>query len=123
MIAFGCALASRPIAAWPRWSDPLSTMMNTPGAFLYSGRAMTWQARSMNGVIPVVAGVEANTIPVRTSIPASKARAPCRVYSCSTRTGFPGAAGTVAWWRPRAWICGLASKDKIWSPGRSRCPW
>src|SRR5215472_3794757 len=56
MIAFGCAWASRVTAAWPRWSEPLSTMTNTRGAFLYSGRVMTWPARSMNGAIPVVTG-------------------------------------------------------------------
>ena len=36
---------------------------------------MTWVIRSMNGAIPVVAGVEANTLPVRTSSAASRARA------------------------------------------------
>ena len=83
------------MAAWPRWSEPLSTMTKTRGAFLYSGRAMTWPARSMNGVIPVVTGVEANTCPVCTSRPASSAREPRRLYSCSKRTGLPGAAGRV----------------------------
>ena len=83
MIAFGWALASRLTAAWPRWSEPLSTMTKTRGAFLYSGRAMTWPARSMNGLIPVVTGVEANTCPVCTSRAASSAREPWRLYSCS----------------------------------------
>ena len=82
-MAFGCALASRPMAAWPRWSEPLSTMTKTRGALLYPGRAMTWPARSMNGLIPVVAGVEANTCPVCTSSPASSAREPLLLYSCS----------------------------------------
>jgi hypothetical protein len=42
----------------------------------------------MNGAIPVaVGGVEADTFPVCTSRAASRARAPWRWYSCSTRTG------------------------------------
>ena len=45
-----------------------------------------------------------------TSRPASSASAPWRTYSCSTRTGLPGAAGKVSWIRPRAWMDGLASK-------------
>src|ERR1039458_2560726 len=49
-------------------------MTNTRGAFLYSGRAMTCPARSMKGLIPVVSGVEANTVPVCTSMPARSAR-------------------------------------------------
>src|SRR5689334_5516333 len=101
MIAFGCALASRVTAAWPRWSEPLSTMTNTRGASLYSGRRMTWPIRSMNGAMPVVAGVAANTFPVCTSSAASRARAPCRTYSCSTRAGLQRAAGAVGWQRPR----------------------
>ena len=32
MIAFGYCLASRSIAAWPRWEDPLSTIQNTRSA-------------------------------------------------------------------------------------------
>jgi MFS family permease len=32
MMAFGWASRSRLIAAWPRWSEPLSTMTNTRGA-------------------------------------------------------------------------------------------
>jgi len=32
MIAFGWALRSRSMAAWPRWSEPLSMMTNTRGA-------------------------------------------------------------------------------------------
>jgi hypothetical protein len=38
---------------------------------------------AMNGLIPVVTGVEANTFPVCTSSPASSAREPWRLYSCS----------------------------------------
>ena len=34
MIAFGWALRSGSIAAWPRWSEPLSTMTNTRSASL-----------------------------------------------------------------------------------------
>ena len=83
MIAFGCARASRLMAAWPRWSGPLSTMTKTRGAFLYCGRFMTWPARSMNGLMPVVSGVEANTCPVCTSRQASSAREPWRLSSCS----------------------------------------
>ena len=37
--------------AWPRWSEPLSAMTKTRGALVYSGRTMTWAARSMNGLI------------------------------------------------------------------------
>ena len=84
---------------------------------------MTWPIRSMNGAMPVVGGVEANTFPVCTSRAASSARAPWRTYSCSTRTGLPRAAGTVGWQRPRAWMDGLASTDRIRSPGRSGLPW
>src|ERR1039458_4769995 len=78
---------------------------------------MTWPIRSMNGVIPVVAGVEANTFPVRTSRAASRARAPWRWYSCSTRIGRPRAGGLVCQHRLRAWMEGLAS-TVIW--GRQR---
>jgi hypothetical protein len=39
MIAFGWALASRSTVAWPRWSDPLSTMTNTRGALARAGIA------------------------------------------------------------------------------------
>jgi hypothetical protein len=53
---------------------------------------MIWPIRSMNGAMPVVAGVAANTFPVCTSRAASRARAPWRTYSCSTRTGLPSAA-------------------------------
>src|SRR5579863_5010837 len=63
-------------------------MTNTRGASLYSGRFMTWPIRSMNGVMPVAAGVAANTVPVLTSRAASRARAPWRTYSCSIRTGL-----------------------------------
>ena len=73
-MAFGQASRSRLTAAWPRWSEPLSTMTNTRDASLYGGWLMTWVIRSMNGAIPVVAGVEANTLPVRTSSAASRAR-------------------------------------------------
>ena len=41
MMAFGQASRSRLTAAWPRWSEPLSTMTNTRGASLYSGKLMT----------------------------------------------------------------------------------
>ena len=40
-----------------------------------------------------------------------------------TRTGLPRAAGTVGRQRPRAWMDGLASTDRIRSPGCSRVPW
>ena len=98
-------------------------MTNTRGASLYSGRLMTWPMRSMNGAMPVVSGVAANTFPVCTSRAASRARAPWRTYSCSTRTGLPRVAAMVGRQRPRAWMEGLASTDKIRSPGRSRVPW
>ncbi len=84
---------------------------------------MTWPIRSMNGAMPVVPGVAANTFPVRTSRAASRARAPWRTYSCSTLAGLPRAAGTVGRQRPRAWMEGLASTDRIRSPGCSRLPW
>jgi hypothetical protein len=61
----------------------------------------------MNGVIPVVAGVEVNTFPVWTSRAASSASAPWRSYSCSTRAGRPGAGGLVGWHRARAWMEGF----------------
>src|ERR1035437_5214502 len=50
-------------------------------------------------------------------------RAPWGTYSCSTRTIRPGAAGSVAWIRSRAWMDGLASNDRIRSPGPSGSPW
>src|SRR5437660_1716920 len=93
MIAFGCALASRVTAAWPRWSGPLSTMTKTRGAFLYPGRAMTCPARSMNGLIPVVSGVEANTCPVCTSRPASSAREPLALVLVLVADGPAGRGG------------------------------
>jgi len=40
-------------------------------------------ARQPQGLIPVVTGVEANTLPVCTSRPASSAREPWGLYSCS----------------------------------------
>ncbi len=61
--------------------------------------AMTCPITSMNGAMPVVAGVAAaGTCPVCTSRTASRARAPARSYSCSTRIGWPvpGRAGGVA---------------------------
>ena len=70
----------------------------------------------------VVAGVEANTFPVCTSSAASRARAPWRTYSCSTRTGLPGAAGAVGWQRPRAWMEGLASPTGSGRPAVAACP-
>src|ERR1035437_673808 len=120
MIAFGWALRSRSMAALPRWSEPLSTMTNMRGAPLYSGRVMTWATRSMYGRIPVVCGVEANPFPVWTSRPASSASAPWRTYSCSTRTIRPGAAGSGAWIRSRAWVGGPASDDRIRAPRAER---
>ena len=77
----------------------------------------------MNGAIPVVSEVAAKTFPVRTSKAASRAKAPWRTYSCSTRTGVPRAAGMVGRQRPRAWMEGLASTDKIRSPGCNGVPW
>ncbi len=85
---------------------------------------MTWLITVMNGTIPVVAGVAAaGTCPVCTSRTASRATAPARSYSCSTRIGWPRAGGLAGWQRLRAWMEGLASTDKIRSPGPSRLPW
>ncbi len=84
---------------------------------------MTWPIRSMNGVMPVVLGVDANTFPMSTSRPASSASAPPLTYSGSTRTGLPGAAGAVGWHRLRAWMDGLASTvirgalETVWRGG------
>ena len=105
MIAFGCAVRSRSIAAWPRWSEPLSTMTNTRGAFLYSGRAMTWLTRSMNGAIPVVFGVEANTCRcARPARPAARASRGARIRvrrarACRARPGWWEAGGRGPGWR------------------------
>jgi len=48
--------------------------------------------------------------------------APWRTYSCSTRTGLPGAAGLVWWQRPRAWMDGLASRTGAGRPGAAARP-
>src|SRR5260370_1282277 len=103
MMAFGYARASRSMAAWPRWSEPLSTMTNTRDASLYRGWAMTWPITSMNGAMPVLAGVAvAGICPGGTSRAASRASAPWRSYSCSTRIGRRGAQQRGAPRRPRA---------------------
>src|SRR5215472_5702384 len=123
MMALGQASRSRRMAFVPRWSEPLSTMTNTRPALLSGSALMTWPISAMNGAIPVVAGVEANTFPVWASRAASSASAPWRSYSCSTRIGRPGAGGLVGWHRARAWMEGLASTQMTWSPGGSRLPW
>ncbi len=98
-------------------------MTNTRSALEYGCWLMTWPIRAVNGAIPVVFGQEANTVPVRTSRAASRARAPLRRYSCSTRIGWPGAGGVVGWRRARAWMEGLASAvirgslETVWCGG------
>src|SRR5258708_30794820 len=75
---------------------------------------MTWAISAMEWAIPVVGGVAAaGTCPVCTSRAASKARAPLRWYSCSTRAGWPGPGGVAGWRRPRAWMEGLASTQDV----------
>src|ERR1019366_6740616 len=69
----------------------LSTMTNTRLALAWGCWLMTWPIRAMNGAIPVVFGVEPKTLPACTSRAASRARAPLRSYSCSTRMGWAGA--------------------------------
>src|SRR5712692_5000820 len=51
--------------------------------------------------LPFALGRGGVTFPVRVSKPAKRFRAPLRVYSCSTRTGWPGCAAKVAALRVR----------------------
>ena len=124
MIALGWALARRPMAAWPRWSEPLSTMTNTRGALVYSGLGELLPDRPgpWNGTMPVVAGVAANTVPAYVQAGQQRECPVVDVLDAPPGPGLPGAGGKVAWMRPRAWMDGLASKDKILSPGPSGSP-
>src|SRR5262245_18092457 len=52
------------------------------------------------------------TFPVRVSKAANSFSAPARLYSCSTRTGCPGAAGFVSALRGRGWRPGFSSTPR-----------
>jgi hypothetical protein len=59
--ALGNRRASRSIAAWPRWEDPLSTTQNTRFAEAYGSRVITCPASAMNGTTPVEGAQEPKT--------------------------------------------------------------
>src|SRR5439155_6888493 len=59
------------------------------------------------------------TRPVRVSKAARRLSAPARLYSCSTRTGRPAAAGGVGASRGRGWIEVFSSTESTISSGAS----
>ncbi|MHB1472300.1 MAG: hypothetical protein ACYDDU_10010 [Dermatophilaceae bacterium] len=50
MIAFGNCSASRSMAFWPRWEDPLSTTQNTCVAEAYGSQVTTWATQGCEGL-------------------------------------------------------------------------
>ena len=122
MMALGWARASRLMAAWPRWSEPLSTMGNTRGAFLYSGRDMTWREvhERLDPGGRRGGGEHFPGVHVQPGQQGERAVADVFVLDAHGLAG--GGRGGVGWRRPRAWMEGLASKDSSRSPGRSGSP-
>ena len=54
--------------------------------------------------------------PSATSRKAMRLTVPCRMYSNSTRDGFPGIAGFVGALRSNAWIAVISSTDIVYFP-------
>src|SRR5258706_1657996 len=70
---------------------------------------MTWATSRPNGSIPVLGSQRPKTLARCTSRAARYCTAPPRVYSNSVRGRRPGAAGTEAWRRTRAWMEAFSS--------------
>ena len=126
MIAFGWA--SNPAGrcqAWPRWSEPLSTMPNTRWRVVVFGSAHDLADEVHERLDPGARPGGGEHFPGEHVEPGQQGeRAVAGTYSCSTGTGLPAGCrgGSAGSGLAGAGIDGLASKDSSRSPCRNGLP-